>query len=136
MKLSLALGQRRVLSRQTAWGCLTTNLAVPGFGSLAAGRVSGYPQAILGFSGLGLTVTFGLKTLWWFLANWSRIQDPLADPVTVLGEMWRQLEWPGLGILVFAAGWLWALTTGLAIVREAKNAEQHKAPPRLAPGEP
>ena len=52
MKISLALGPRRPLSRQTAWGCLTTNLALPGAGSLVAGRVSGYPQLALGVGGM------------------------------------------------------------------------------------
>ena len=47
MKISLALGQRKPLDRTTAWGCLTANLAVPGCGSLVAGRVSGYFQLLL-----------------------------------------------------------------------------------------
>ena len=51
-KISLALGQRQALSRQTAWGCFTTNLALPGFGSLVAGRISGYFQVALAMVGL------------------------------------------------------------------------------------
>ena len=60
-KVSLALGPRRPLSRQTAWGCFTTNLAMPGFGSLVAGRISGYAQAALTIGGMVLTMVFGAR---------------------------------------------------------------------------
>ena len=38
MKLQLTSAKPRALSRSEAWGCVTANLAVPGSGSLAAGR--------------------------------------------------------------------------------------------------
>ena len=131
MKISLAPGPRRALSPQTAWGCLTTNLAVPGFGSLLAGRAIGYLQAVLGLLGLALTLGFGIRFFWWFFRNWSRIQDPAADPVAVLGELWQAVRWPLLGIGLFAVSWLWALGTSWTIVREARRAQAESRPPVL-----
>jgi hypothetical protein len=131
MKISLALGPRLPLSRQTAWGCLTTNLALPGFGSLIAGRVSGYPQAALGIGGLVLTMVFGVRFVWWYLANWSRLMGSSSDPVDVLSQLWGAVRWAVAGMAVFAVGALWALATSASIVREAKRAEAAKAPPQL-----
>src|ERR1051326_6972094 len=107
MKISLGLGERRPLSRQTAWGCLTTNMAMPGFGSLMAGRVSGYPQAFLGIVGMVLTTVFGVRFLVWMLANWSRTHDPATDQGELFLQMWLVVRWAFLGMLLFGAGWLW-----------------------------
>jgi hypothetical protein len=130
MKISLALGQRQQLSRQTAWGFLTTNLALPGFGSLAAGRKSGYFQAVLTIIGMALTMIFGLRFIAWSLSNWSRLHDPTADQFAALGEMWLVVRWALLGIGIFALGWIWALGTSLGILRESGQ-PQHPVPPRL-----
>src|ERR1041385_5349910 len=111
MKISLALGQRQALSRQTAWGCLTTNLALPGFGSLAAGRRVGYLQVALMITGMALTMILGVRFVLWTLTNWSRLHDPMADQVAALGEMWLAVRWALLGIGIFGLGWLWALAT-------------------------
>lgn len=131
MKISLALGERRPISRQTAWGCLTTNLAAPGFGSLVAGRIAGYPQAALALGGLAITTLLGVRFIVWSLANWSRLHDPQAESLDALGEMWRAARWPLLGIAIFAVGWLWALCTSLQILSSAGKMEQKDAPPRL-----
>jgi hypothetical protein len=129
MKISLALGERRHLSRQTAWGCLTTNLAMPGFGSLMAGRISGYPQVVLTLGGMVLTMIFGVRALLWMLANWSRLHDPASDQFAIFGEMWTVLRWALLGMALFGLGWLWALGSSYGIVRSAKN--DAPAPPKL-----
>ncbi len=130
-KISLALGPRRPLSRQTAWGCLTTNVAMPGFGSLVAGRVSGYAQVALALGGMILTVVFGARFIYWYVANWSRFHAPDADPAAALGEMWQFLKWPFLGFGLFFVGWLWALATSVQIVSSARKAELATVPPRL-----
>jgi hypothetical protein len=131
MKISLALGPRQGLSRQTAWGCLTTNVAMPGFGSLLAGRVSGYPQAGLGIGGLVLTMGFGARFMIWALSNWSRLYGAEADPIDSLGDIWQHARWALLGIVLFGLGWLWALVTSMAILESARRHEQFIAPPRL-----
>jgi len=131
MKISLALGPRQPLSRQTAWGCLTTNLALPGFGSLVAGYVAGYAQAALGIGGLILTTVFGVRFITWYIANWSRFYGAQADPFAALSDMWPALRWALLGIGLFISALLWSLATSLQIMRVAKNAEATNAPPRL-----
>ncbi len=131
MKISLALGPRQPLSGQTAWGCLTTNLMLPGAGSLMAGRVSGYGQLALATGGLALTALFGLRFILWYLANWRSFNQPQADPLEGLSQMWLVLRWPLLGIGIFLAGWLWALVTSIQIIRSARKAEQGNVPPRL-----
>src|SRR4051812_17590408 len=102
MKISLALGPRKPLSRQTAWGCLTANLALPGSGSLLAGRVIGYPQLALGGLGMLLTLVFGVRFLIWQITNWSRLHDPSGDPLGALVETWQSVRWAVLGIGLFA----------------------------------
>jgi hypothetical protein len=129
----LALGPRRPLSRQTAWGCFTTNLAMPGAGSLVAGRVSGYLQLALAIGGMALTILFGIRFGYWYVANWTRFHGPEIDPMNALGEMWLVLRWAVLGIGVFAVGWLWALASSSQIVLSARKAELATAPPRLRP---
>ena len=131
MKISLALGPRQNLSRQTAWGCLTTNLAMPGFGSLLAGRVSGYAQAALAVGGLLVTVVFSTRFALWYLANWTRLNDPQAEPFAALEETLLSARWAFLGMAMFAFGWLWALASSLTIVRSAKDSDRTAAPPRL-----
>ncbi len=131
MKVSLALGPRRPLSRQTAWGCLTTNLVMPGAGSLAAGRVSGYAQLALAIAGTAVTILFGVHFIWWFLSNWSRLHNPDVDPVETMGEILRAVKWPALGIGLFFVAWLWALATSLGIVVGARKHESKNVPPRL-----
>jgi hypothetical protein len=107
---------------------------MPGFGSLAAGRRSGYFQAALALGGLALTMVFGVPLLRWYVANWSRLYGAEADPSSVLNEIWPRLRWPLAGFVVFAAGWLWSLGTSLQILREAKDVLPAAPPPLLRPG--
>ena len=104
---------------------------MPGFGSLVAGRVSGYAQAALAIGGMILTMVFGVRFIWWYVANWSRFHEPGADPTAALSEMWPFLKWLLLGFGMFALGWLWALATGFQIVSSAGKAESAAVPPRL-----
>ena len=131
MKVSLALGSREPLSRQTAWGCLTGNLALPGSGSLVAGRRAGYFQLALAGLGLVLSMIFGLRFIFWFFANWTRLHQPSTDPLAALGEMWLGLRWAVVGLGVFLVSWLWALGTSLSILNSADGSEKSNAPPRF-----
>jgi hypothetical protein len=131
MKVSLALGSREPLSRQTAWGCLTGNLALPGSGSLVAGRRAGYFQLALAGLGMVLTMIFGLRFIFWFFANWSRLHQPSTDPFAILGEMWQVVRWAAFGIGVFLVSWLWALGTSYRILHSTTGSEQSNVPPRF-----
>lgn len=131
MKISFHLGPNAPLSRQTAWGCLTTNVAVPGSGSLMAGRRVGYPQLILALGGMAISFLFGVPCIIWFLKNRAALQNPTDDPFAALRDIWLHMRWPVLGIVIFAVGWLWALLTSLMIIQSAKLADPGEAPPLL-----
>jgi len=131
MKISLALGKREGLTRQTARGCAGTNLALPGFGSLLAGRAEGYAQAALTLAGFAVTVLFGTRFIVWYLTHWSAINDSGADPIETLLTLWRNVRWALAGIGLFAVAWFWGLATNAAILRDARRAEERAKPPRL-----
>jgi len=130
-KVSLTLCPCRPLSRQTAWGCFTSNLALPGSGSLVAGRRSGYAQLALTFIGFIATLSFGFRFIWWYFANHAGLADPETGPAK-LAEMWPIAFWALLGIAIFALALLWALATSLQILREAKASESQNVPPKLS----
>lgn len=133
MKFSLTPGPRRPLDRKTAWGCLTTNqFGLPGLGSLAAGRVTGYAQMVFSLAGLGITAACGFKFVTWYFANWSQLQSS-SDPTVALHELWLHLRWPALGLGIFLVGWLWALASSISILSQAKSTESHPVPPRIQP---
>ena len=136
MRFSLTLGARRPLSRQTAWGFFTTNLALPGSGSLLAGRISGYPQLALALGGMAMTLIFGARFVGWAVLNLRRLGEQPGDPIGTLVEVWLAVRWALLGMGMFVIAWLWALVTGWLIVHEAKTAEPAGAPPRLTSKRP
>src|SRR5712671_7355393 len=104
MKISFALGQRKPLDQATAWGCLTTNLAIPGGGSLVAGRVSGYFQLLLAVTGVVLTVVHGLNFIYWYVNNWAHLQQTQLDTAANFQELWWRLRPAAIGVAVFLAG--------------------------------
>lgn len=132
MKNFLALGNRIGLNRTTAHSCMGTNLALPGVGSLLAGRTVGYAQAALTLTAFVLTMLFGVKFLVWYLTHWSVINSPEADPVETLLSVWRQVRWALLGMGVFAVAWLWAMVTSVSILRQARRSEASVKPPKLS----
>jgi hypothetical protein len=128
MKMSLALHPRRPLTRSEAKGCLAANLAMPGTGSLVAGRPSGYFQLALAALGFFVSLIGGVRCLLWCAANWTRITEPpLDDPFANFLLIWQAIRWPlaGLGIFLFAM--VWALFTSLQILHSARPGAQ--APP-------
>ncbi len=130
MKISLVLGPRGKVSPQTAWGFLTANIAVPGVGSIAGGRLSGYPQLLFSLAGLAMTMSFGTRFIFWYIRNWSRLQQLVAtDPFEPLVQVWMAVRWALLGIALFAFAWLWALFTSWRIVTRARTEAQ--LPPLL-----
>ena len=131
MKISLALGNRDALDRQTAQACAATNLGLPGFGSLMAGRAVGYAQAALTVAGFALTLICGLPAIVWFLSNWSKFNDPMAAPWDNLRALWLAVRGALLGMALFGVSWLWALMTSFMILRGARKNEAAGLPPRL-----
>jgi hypothetical protein len=110
-------------SRQKARGFLATNLAMPGAGSLAAGRKIGLVQLALCLTGFTLTTVSGLQFVYWSLANWSKYHGPNVemDPLKPLIDLWQHARWPLLGVALFAISWLWALLTSRSLLAESKR---------------
>jgi hypothetical protein len=98
---------------------LTNLLVLPGLGSIAAGRRSGWPQAAAALAGFTLTTVWLVS----FLAAWLRSGGfPLdAGPYLPLGLA---------GLLLFAVSWIWGLVTGLLVVRHARGRAFDTPPPR------
>jgi hypothetical protein len=122
-------------AREVAQGSLTANLAVPGLGSIVAGRKVGFAQMAVYFSGFGLTVGFGLRFVLWALSHWSQFYNefhsPDADAIAAMTDLWLRTRWAFLGIALFAISWLWALSTSRALLADAKRKSDANKPARL-----
>jgi hypothetical protein len=108
---------------------LTTNLALPGFGTLIAGRVVGYAQAVICLIGLLVTTLFGIHFLIWALSNWSDITGASSDPAQTLIDIYLNVRWAVLGMLLFGFSWIWALISSVDIVMDSRRRAKQKSPP-------
>ena len=132
MKFSLTPGPRRPLDRQTAWGCLTANLfGLPGLGSLAAGRRTGYAMMILSLTGLAMTSVFGIRFIVWYTSHSAEVLND--GGMSGYGELWDHLRLALAGVAVFLTGWLWALASSLSILAKAKSTGGKTSPPLIKP---
>jgi hypothetical protein len=130
MKFSLTLGTPRPLSRAEAWGCVTANLAVPGSGSLAAGRAAGYFQMALTLIGFIMTVVCAAGFFRWYFANANQVsQLQQDDPVGALLSLWRAVRWPLLGMAIFVFALAWAAITSFQIVQAQRKDPAPPQPP-------
>ena len=124
MKICLTLGAPRPLSRSEAWGCVTANLAVPGSGSLAAGRAVGYFQMALTLIGFLITLVCAAGFFHWYFANSDRIaQLQMDEPGQALLELWRAARGALLGMAVFIFAIAWAAVTSFQIVQASPRKE-------------
>jgi len=123
MKIFSAPANPEASAQEIARGCFTANLAIPGMGSLVGRRKVGYAQLTLCFTGFGLTLVTGIRCIYWVLAHWDELHDPnLTDPLAALREVFSQMRWPLLGIVLFISAWFWALLTSYGLLRAAASA--------------
>ena len=108
------------------------NLAMPGAGSLAAGRVVGYAQLVAAFVAFAITLTTTTHCLAWVSNHWAQMWDPSYDPTSLWGEEWRVFRWPLAGIGLYLLDMGWAAATSLRILRESRQ-QPGKLPPPLLP---
>jgi hypothetical protein len=116
VKLVLASRVKEPANRAEAWACVTANLALPGSGSLAAGKPIGYCQLALAAVGFILSVATGIHLLGWAMQSWTAMNQSTGDPFETLLTLWRQIRWPLAGLAIFAVSWLWAAITSLQIL--------------------
>jgi hypothetical protein len=127
VKGSLKLRPPRVLSRKEAWACFTANLALPGSGSLAAGRSVGYWQLVLAFLADAICVITAIPLFEWVYAG-GLTQSPLSDPFQNMSELWVHARGPMAGVGVLLVAIFWATMTSQSILAEAPKDD---VPPRI-----
>jgi hypothetical protein len=129
MKLQLTLAMPRPLTRSEAWGCVTANLAVPGAGSLAAGRAVGYAQMAVYFTGFIMTVVCAVAFFRWYMANMEQInQMKETNPAGALLLFCHAARWVFFGIALFVVALGWAAATSYQIMKSRRRDE---VPPRI-----
>jgi hypothetical protein len=108
--------------RQAAQGCFSTNLVMPGLGSLVGGRKVGLFQLALCLCGFVMTLATGIRFIFWSLSHWAEYYNPKpdADPFAPLHDLWIHGRWPVLGTVLFGVAWLWAFSTSRAILADSK----------------
>jgi hypothetical protein len=123
MKICSARANPDAARVQKAQGCLATNLALPGLGSLAGGRKIGLAQLLVCLTGFALTLGGGVQFIAWMLAHWAEYHGAGGelDAWTRLRNLWQQGRWPLLGIVIFGISWLWALCTSWSLLADAKE---------------
>ena len=103
---------------------MVNQLATPGLGSLMGKRwIAGLCQIILSVTGCLLLIV-------WFFKVMYQYYGQITGDVKVQAVGWMG----GMGAILFAAAWFWALATSMSLIREARknqNIELSK-PPRLS----
>jgi len=120
------------LSRQTAWGCLTTNLAVPASARCSPGA---WWAIFKSFYGGRFCADAHLRRSDHRLVfvQLVALDERAGRPIRKSGEIWAHFRWPLLGIAIFIFVILWALTTSLSIVAESRAAERRAKAMRPLP---
>lgn len=128
LKTSTAPGLKA--RRERAWGVFIANqLALPGFGTLMAGRKIGYVQLTLSVTGVVCLTAFLIYAIP-HLGELLRLSlQPTDDPDTLIALL---MEWkPWLltavsGILLWVIAWLWALKTSAQTLRDNATDQSRK----------
>ena len=112
--------------RSTAWSCAIINqLATPGLGSIIGRRwLAGIGQLLLAAGGSVMIV------VWMVRFFYDRYREIIGQAPTGGPYGW----WGKWGLILFGAGWLWALMTSLSLLRKARQApptSEQQVPPRI-----
>jgi hypothetical protein len=127
VKLVLASRAKGPANRKEALACLAANIALPGSGSLAAGKPVGYYQLALAAVGFIIIVVTGIHLLEWMLGNGNGLNQT-NDPGENLSILWHEIRGPLAGLGIAAIALLWAVITGLQILSAYPK---NPVPPRI-----
>jgi len=98
-------------TRQAAWGCVLSNLVLPGLGTfMARRRVAGILQLAVSQTGFALTLVWALL----FVREWVRLGRFPADvaPHLALGFT---------GAMLFLFAWVWSLISSVGILLRSRK---------------
>jgi hypothetical protein len=132
MKLVRASRAKGPANRGEAWACVMSNLALPGAGSLAAGKAVGYFQLALAATGFVVSTITGIQMFDWMLGNWARINQSTGDPFQNLIVIWQEIKWPLAGLAIFFVALLWAGFTSWQIYLSVPKSSPPPPPPILS----
>ncbi len=113
--------------RERAWVVAIANAALPGFGTVMAGRKVGYFQlalSVLGVICFTAFLTYAIPHLGELL---QELSNPTDDPDVALDFLAQWLPWMAVafaGIILCVTAWLWALATSVKEVRGGSKAER------------
>lgn len=114
--------------RERAWGIAIANqLALPGFGTVMAGRKIGYAQLTLSITGVICFTAFLIHALPHLGELLGQLANPTDDPDAALDFVAQWIPWLGVafaGIFLWVAAWFWALGTSVKAVRGDDKAER------------
>lgn len=109
----------RKKSRVHSWGLAVANqLALPGLGTVLAGRKIGYVQLLLSAIGLTLTSAF----IAWSVPNMGDWLNVPQDDQQILANFEKWKPWLAVafaGIAIVAVSWIWALFSSRSILNDS-----------------
>lgn len=112
------------ISESTARNCFLVNqFATPGLGSMMGGHfIAGIGQLLLALIGFALIMG-------WFVLT---MKESYAFDINGTAEPKSYGVYGIAGLLIFGAGWIWALVTSLSLMRKARQQRATtKQPPPL-----
>jgi len=114
------------LSRDRAWACVMRNVALPGWGSIKAGKFfTGIAELLLALFGFFLLVAWMFR--WMIRISQSELDEDLSPPPGA--KLWET------GVACIVISWFWTMTTCISLMREARAQEKEmrqNPPPRLS----
>lgn len=114
--------------RERAWGVAIANqLALPGFGTVMAGKKVGYAQLTLSVAGVICFTAFLIHSLPQLGGLLRQLTNPSDDPDAALEFLAQWVPWLGVagaGIFLWVTAWFWALGTSVKAVRADYKAER------------
>ena len=100
--------------RKAAIACALINLAaLPGGGSILAGRLVGIPQSLLTFAGFGLFMKYFLIIM--------KTAMNATDPDRVLQAARAHVRLGAAGVGLVAIAWLWSAFTSYSVWQQSKG---------------
>ncbi len=109
--------------RERAWGVVLANqLALPGFGTVMAGRRIGYAQLGLSIAGVICFTAFLIYAVPRLGDLLQQLFHPSEDPDVALEMLAQWLPWLGValvGIVLWVFAWLWAFATSVRALKSS-----------------